>query len=282
VIERGPEAADRARLAALANDPPLPPNHLEACENGQALRHKQGGLVYPDQALPFLQEGATRHPVEVSRVEHRDGVWCALTDAGEVLAKADICVIAAGTGFQSFVDVGGTLRARAGQLSYFRRDKTYLSTPICGGAYSAQTEHLLTFGATFEAWPLSEQTPPPVTRDRHIHNKTILSDIAPELAQQIDVDVLGGRSSIRVTTPDHLPVAGPAPGDQSGLYVLAGLGSRGYTTAFLCAEVIACMATNEPAPVESDIIASLSPDRFIKRAQKKASSSRAMPAQYDS
>jgi tRNA 5-methylaminomethyl-2-thiouridine biosynthesis bifunctional protein len=269
VIERSPTPQDQKRLADLARDPPLAGDHLIGHEDDSALLHLKGGVAYPDEVLKSLQRDCVRHPVAIAALERREGQWWALSETGKCLAKADLCVVAAGTGFKSFVDLGDDLRARAGQLSYIRTPELTLDHAICGGAYAAQSGQNLFFGATFEAWPLEDQTPPPVSSERHAHNLTILSEIAPELASEVDVSGLSGRGSIRVTTPDHLPLAGKAPGDQEGLFVLAGLGSRGFTTAFLCAEIIAARALNEPEPVAEDLVEALRPDRFLERAKRK-------------
>jgi tRNA 5-methylaminomethyl-2-thiouridine biosynthesis bifunctional protein len=66
-----------------------------------------------------------------------------------------------------------------------------------------------------------------------------------------------------------LPVVGAVPGAQSGLFVLGALASRGFTTAFLCAEMIASQACHEPSPVERDVSLALAPDRFTKRRAKR-------------
>ena len=51
-----------------------------------------------------------------------------------------------------------------------------------------------------------------------------------------------------------------------GLYVLAGLGSRGLTAAPLAAEVIASELFQEPSPVPRALQQALAPARFLKRA----------------
>ncbi|MEL6213027.1 MAG: bifunctional tRNA (5-methylaminomethyl-2-thiouridine)(34)-methyltransferase MnmD/FAD-dependent 5-carboxymethylaminomethyl-2-thiouridine(34) oxidoreductase MnmC, partial [Pseudomonadota bacterium] len=98
-------------------------------------------------------------------------------------------------------------------------------------------------------------------------------------------------------TPDRLPVVGPMPDwaffaenyagltkgqraqgrggaypparYQPGVFVLAGLGSRGLVTAPLCAEVIASLATGAPLPVAADVADALHPARFCIRALKR-------------
>ncbi|WP_040521817.1 bifunctional tRNA (5-methylaminomethyl-2-thiouridine)(34)-methyltransferase MnmD/FAD-dependent 5-carboxymethylaminomethyl-2-thiouridine(34) oxidoreductase MnmC [Aliiglaciecola lipolytica] len=96
-----------------------------------------------------------------------------------------------------------------------------------------------------------------------------------------------GRAAIRCSLPDHLPTAGSlfdkqiqtaqykdlykalplqkyeVADDLGGLFVLAGLGSRGLTTAPLLAELLASQICNEPLPLESQLLDALNPNRFL-------------------
>jgi tRNA 5-methylaminomethyl-2-thiouridine biosynthesis bifunctional protein len=72
----------------------------------------------------------------------------------------------------------------------------------------------------------------------------------------------------RCTTPDRLPLAGHWP-MQAGvltapLIALVGLGSRGLTLAPLLAEMLADLASHEPAPLPKRLIKAVSPLRYIR------------------
>lgn len=67
------------------------------------------------------------------------------------------------------------------------------------------------------------------------------------------------RVSVRATTPDHQPVVGAiAP----NLYVMTGLGSRGFTSAPIVAEVLACQITGELQPLTDTALRRISASRF--------------------
>ncbi|MDF2178048.1 bifunctional tRNA (5-methylaminomethyl-2-thiouridine)(34)-methyltransferase MnmD/FAD-dependent 5-carboxymethylaminomethyl-2-thiouridine(34) oxidoreductase MnmC [Aliiglaciecola sp. CAU 1673] len=111
-------------------------------------------------------------------------------------------------------------------------------------------------------------------------------------AQQIQANQQG-RASIRLSTPDHLPVMGavadvnaqqkqyaelhrgkapsqyPIAEDIPGLFVLTALGSRGLCTAPLLAEALACQLSGSPLPMDRDTLAALSPNRFLIRQLQK-------------
>lgn len=98
-----------------------------------------------------------------------------------------------------------------------------------------------------------------------------------------------GRASIRCSTPDHLPVVGavpdyakqkeqyadlykalparhyPQPEDYPNLFVLSGLGSRGLSTAPLCAEILASQIVGTPLPLSNQLLDALNPNRFLIR-----------------
>jgi tRNA 5-methylaminomethyl-2-thiouridine biosynthesis bifunctional protein len=98
-----------------------------------------------------------------------------------------------------------------------------------------------------------------------------------------------GRAAIRCSTPDHLPMVGavpdssiqtqqyhdlykalpakhyPQPINHTNLFMLCGLGSRGLTTAPLCAEILASQILNEPLPLSSNLLGALNPNRFLVR-----------------
>jgi tRNA 5-methylaminomethyl-2-thiouridine biosynthesis bifunctional protein len=269
VLEGGDDALAKARLQDLLDDPPLPSSHLTAGPT-QTLCHVRAGIAYPDAVLAHLKGTATRHPVAVARVERTDtGQWCAMSIDGAVIATADMCVLAVGTGIADFHDFGTDIGGRAGQLSLAKIKGAFPTMPVSGAGYGARFHDRLAFGATFEHWPLGDASPPPVTTSNHAYNRDVLAKIADGLASQIDLETASGRASVRVITSDQMPIVGKMPDRGDGLYLVAGLGSRGFTTAFLCAEIIAGLACREPLPVERDVAQALSPDRFALRRARR-------------
>lgn len=67
------------------------------------------------------------------------------------------------------------------------------------------------------------------------------------------------RAALRHTTRDHLPACGWLT-ERVG--VLAGLGSRGFTSAPLCAEILVGQWLNEPLPIAASLLARLAPQRL--------------------
>jgi tRNA 5-methylaminomethyl-2-thiouridine biosynthesis bifunctional protein len=58
-------------------------------------------------------------------------------------------------------------------------------------------------------------------------------------------------------------------GGEAGLFILTGLGSRGFTLAPLLADHVAALALGRPSPLPAAIAALLDPGRFAARARRR-------------
>jgi len=65
-------------------------------------------------------------------------------------------------------------------------------------------------------------------------------------------------------------------GDQAGLYILAGLGGRGFALAPLLAEHVAARATGAPSPLPLPLAGKVDPARFAHRRAAKGRWSQAV------
>jgi len=101
------------------------------------------------------------------------------------------------------------------------------------------------------------------------HNLRLLAQGRPALVEAIaagpDAAPLHARASLRAATPDHMPLAGRL-GPDEGLYILAGLGARGFTLAPLLAEHIAAETLSAPSPLQRCVIGAIVPARFAGKA----------------
>ena len=95
---------------------------------------------------------------------------------------------------------------------------------------------------------------------------------------------LSGRVAWRFRTEDRLPLVGAVPlawnqvalrlqdvPRQRGLFMCAGLGSRGITWAPLLGELLAACVTGSPMPIEGDLADATDPARFMVRRNRKPS-----------
>jgi tRNA 5-methylaminomethyl-2-thiouridine biosynthesis bifunctional protein len=79
---------------------------------------------------------------------------------------------------------------------------------------------------------------------------------------------LSGRAGVRAACPDFLPLAGALEG-RPGLFVLSGLGSRGFCAAPLLAEHVAALALGAPSPLPQALAQIVDPARFAARARRR-------------
>ena len=238
-----------------------------------------------DHALVEFSPGVT-----VSSLRLEDGRWLASGTDGREFAGA-IVVIAAGPQSANLLPaLGLPLSAVAGQISR-------LTVPACsrqprcvvsGDGYVLPPRNgELVFGASYRRGEADCE----LRETEHRENLRKLAGLSDDFADAAySAPAPGGRTAVRCVTPDRLPVVGaipdPAslrslyaplrhnaralidetPGCLSGLYLNTGHGSRGLSSAPLSAELIACHASGEPAPVPRRLSRALSPARFIVRA----------------
>ena len=180
-----------------------------------------------------------------------------------------------------------------GQITYVPSQDTLtqLNTVICSEGYIApstpingQAQHAI--GASYNLNDFN----PDLSEQDHKHNLQQVNH-ALSLSQRAGdpITANGGRVGIRCTTPDYLPLAGPAPnsiafkqdysalshnahtvipttGDyHQGLYLNIGHGSRGLAYTPLTAEILACTLTGEPLPLSQTMADAINPARFIIR-----------------
>ena len=102
---------------------------------------------------------------------------------------------------------------------------------------------------------------------------------------QLPATLVEGRVGWRMQTEDRLPWVGPAPTPElppgprrdqprfaprlPGLYLLAGLGSRGLTHAPLAGELLASWITGNPMPMPSCLIDAVDPARHAARQARR-------------
>jgi tRNA 5-methylaminomethyl-2-thiouridine biosynthesis bifunctional protein len=205
--------------------------------------------------------------VRVARAAHGAGPWRVLDCTGAVLAEAEQVVLAAGLATRPLLAASCLLEANSrlaslyglgGELTYV--DQSLLAGgPRCivsgdgyvlpavqgqcvlGGSY-------LNEGDTPQASALARQ-------DNLARATQLLNIPLPRSAYaQMPLRGWGGQ---RAVVPDRFPVVGPVLG-APGLWVATGFASRGLTWASLAGDLIAARLTNEPLPLENDIIGRIS------------------------
>ena len=217
--------------------------------------------------------------------------WLACVD-GRILAQASVAIVAAGTDTTALPQLSWlplqTIRGQVTKLPV-SHGLSGLRAALCHDGYIAPArEGMHSIGATFNPG-VSDSAP------RSCDNQDNLAKLGTAVPAHaatlggLDPDSLEGRAGYRCTSPDYLPVVGPAPELEGftndfgalrknarqtidsfgsylpGLYVNTAHGSRGLTSTPIAAELLASMICDEPLPFSRALSRALSPARFIIR-----------------
>ncbi len=187
-------------------------------------------------------------------LERTDGAWRVLDEQGAVLAQADAVCIAAGAQARALEPTLPLAHVR-GQASWARTGAR-LNCALAWGGYAVPFDGGLLFGATHDR----EREDLQIEEGDHRRNLATLAEVLPDLARGLEPSGLFGRASVRAAAPDRMPLAG-ALGEE-GLFILGGLGSRGFVTAPLLGEHVAAAICGAPSPMPKDGRSIVDPLRF--------------------
>ena len=256
-LAQGPK--DPERFKVLAGSDLFPPDAL--IPSGEHLAMTSAQVVRPRAIL----EAWCPSPVhgEVRTLEPRDGGWVLHHDGGETLV--DQVILASAMGTTGLVrDLA--LRGVRGQASWIGSDQPVEA--VAWGGYLIPTGQGFLFGATHDRDDAGTE----VRTEDHERNLATLGEVRPDLAADLSVADLQGRAAIRATTPDHLPLAGAAGAGLEGLFLLTGMGSRGFALAPLLGEHVAALVLDAPSPLPAPLAEIVDPDRFRRRAARRGHS----------
>ncbi len=203
-----------------------------------------------------------------------DDKWSALDAQGQILARADRVVFANAAGALPLLHQvqadDPTLNLQLerlpkqhgvrGQLSFGRHDndpqQVFPTTPINGAG--SVIPHIPT--ADGPTWYIGSSFQPdtqPAHSPEHNHRanfdrlQNLKPDLAIQLKPQFDALDIHHWGDTRCVTADRLPMVGELRGStETGLWICAGMGSRGLSFSVLCAELLAAQWGGEPLPIE--------------------------------
>lgn len=299
------DAHERARFEKIADDGNFLPRGALAFLQPQQASETAGadcphggmliadaGTVAPTRLLPaLLRDIEIEFGVHVAAIEKRGGRWRASSESGAALGEFDAVIVADGAAAAQFAQTRHLpLAGSLGQITYADQAPNRPDLAIAFGPYIAPYgARGLVLGATYAQAPL-DHGPVPARDARRRENLTRIGKLFPTLLEQ-DVP-WRDRASLRAATPDRAPIIGPAPdatyyldayaglrkgvrADYSsanyhdGLFVLTGLGSRGFVTAPLGGALVAAQIAGLPTPLRTPLLARLHPGRFLIRGLKR-------------
>lgn len=221
-----------------------------------------------------------------------DGTFWQAAAGGNTLAQARVAIVATGPGTTAMAPFSWLpLQAIRGQVTALPATPASrgLRSVLCHDGYIAPArDGTHSIGASFN---VHVHDPMPRACDNR-DNLAKLATALPtwqESLQALDPGAQGSRVSYRCTSPDYLPLVGPAPDFDAfvrdfgalrrnarqaishrgsvlpGLYLNTAHGSRGLASTPIAAELLASMLCGEPLPFSRALCRALSPARFIIR-----------------
>jgi tRNA 5-methylaminomethyl-2-thiouridine biosynthesis bifunctional protein len=148
-----------------------------------------------------------------------------------------------------------------GQISWLAIPPNAPQCSIGYGGYTTTFQDKLLLGSSFIRDDLSTS----LRLNEHETNLNLLKAELPQLAENLTpMTTWQGRASLRSLPRDSMPVVGQVP-HMDNVFVLAGLGSKGFSFAPLCAELLASQILGEALPMIDQLVSAIRPDRFIKK-----------------
>lgn len=148
-----------------------------------------------------------------------------------------------------------------GQMSWLPAPSNSPQLALGYGGYAATFQNSLLFGSSF----VRDDECLEIRSTEHDSNLALLKNNFPQLAARLSpATAWQGRASLRALPRDSMPVVGAVP-HMNDVFVLAGLGSKGFSFAPLCAELLAAQILGEALPMTDKLAAAIRPNRFIKK-----------------
>lgn len=257
----------------------------------QGLYFPDAGWVSPKDFCKALSEHKNIEVIRagVDSICQENKQWTITTCEQQELSASHLVICTAEQTNQFEQTKHLPLKTIRGQVSVMPvpENSTALKTVVCGEGYiSPPQDGYYCFGATFDL----KGTERDIKAKDHQENLKNLSETIPELANLFESSFanINGRTAFRCSTPDYMPIVGPAPvyeayledfaqlrkdknwrfgniapQHHSNLYVNTGHGSKGLITCPISAELLASMICEEPLPLPKNLIDMINPARFI-------------------
>ncbi|MFC0444403.1 bifunctional tRNA (5-methylaminomethyl-2-thiouridine)(34)-methyltransferase MnmD/FAD-dependent 5-carboxymethylaminomethyl-2-thiouridine(34) oxidoreductase MnmC [Pseudidiomarina halophila] len=230
-----------------------------------ALHYPTGGWLAPAAVVTQLFQGHKVKPsATLTRVSRspEDGSSWQLEFADGQLLERDTVILACGAGLKQLLHPFGLqLQNVRGQVTQVEASAVSAQCPlvVCYKGYFtpvSQGRHCV--GATYDR-DSEDLTLRPADQQENLGN--LIDNLAP-VSWPKQLRPCADRAAIRNTTKDHLPVVGEL---KPGLWLLGGLGSRGFTAAPLAASALTAALVQRPLPLPAQLWQRLQPQRLCNR-----------------
>ena len=192
---------------------------------------------------------------------HDESQWIVLDDKAKTIIQATKVIIANAKDSVTLCPTLPPLTVIRGQMSWLPAPENTPCLALGYGGYTVTFQNNLLLGSSF----VRDDECTDIRLTEHDSNLALLKNSFPHLAEQLPpTTTWQGRVSLRALPRDSMPVVGAVP-QMNDVFVLTGLGSKGFSFAPLCAELLAAQMLGEPLPMTDKLAAAIRPDRFIKK-----------------
>ncbi len=281
-----PEAGYPWSCLAAQADPALPAGAWrKGWDSHRDIWHTMAAWIKPAQLVhAWLRQPGVQFSGNsaVTRLRQVQAQWELLNEQSQLLGHAERVVIANASGAAELLSRLGTdypqlaadlahvpaMHGMRGQLSWQLHSAspvTQAFPAVCvNGSGSlvcaVPTEHGAAWyvGSSYQPTDQAQRS----ESENHLGNWLHLQLLLPMLAQDLKPIFSAGSVNAwhgtRCITVDRLPAVGALDRQgQSGLWLCAGMGSRGLSFSVLCAELLAARWAAEPLPIEARLARSL-------------------------
>lgn len=235
---------------------------------------------------------------DVAEIKRQGSYWHLFNQDGQLLHQCKTLIIASGMASQKLIQAQNlNLTPKLGQTHQIQTQHTIsVKEVLLNQGYlipvNDQSGHYL-IGATFDHIREDDWFTADFSDIDHLSRNLEHWQNSHFYAALTEAKLLSSHTAVRATTPDHLPICGPVMDEQQfrldyrdlhhgrhwqtypeaavldNLYVLTGLGSRGFTSAPLLAELLMSVVAGHPLPLEADLCKIIHPNRFSYRQLKR-------------
>lgn len=256
VVDGGPgyDATTVQALDAAATQqlwPALPPY--------PSLYYPQGGWLRPGAVVQQLLHGVAQHNcAPIQAIEACPEGWLLRTEDGQAIRRERV-VLACGAGLKQLLQPFSlALQNVRGQVTQVSASKTSATCPlvVCYKGYFTpvdQGQHCV--GATYAR---DDEDLQARNADSAENLANLIDNLAPA-TWPTDLTACADRVALRNTTRDHLPMVGALA---NNLWVIGGLGSRGFTAAPLAASALVATLAQTPLPLSANLWQRMQPQRL--------------------
>lgn len=221
----------------------------------------------------------------IESIELKDAKWHAKSHTD--VFSADAIVLCNAQAANNLLKTALPTRNIRGQITGFQSNKAPLiKRVICQSAYICPPiDQQFRCGASFDLHN-HDAAPSLASQQQNLQQ---IAQVLTDFSSIKDEDVNFNRVNFRCCAPDYMPVTGPIaehdmflqdyakyrknarayiskPGSYiPGLFINNAMGSRGFSSAPICAALIRSYITEQPFPMPFSTVSALSPARFVIR-----------------